>query len=132
MNFFCVKPSGDYEIVKIDDFHEKIMKIVKLTTNDMGYNLKIFESVYGYRLISKPDSNVLSKQKINIYYVIDALSFIKYQVYIKKDNIIWYKAEQCRPLPNTIFALMANLSLYENSIHNLNNIDYHILVEDYN
>ena len=129
MNFFCVKPSGDYEIVKIDDFHEKIMKIVKLATNDMGYNLKIFESVYGYRLISKPDSNVLSQQKINIYYVIDALSFIKYQVYFRKDKIVWYKAEQYRPLPNTIFGLMASISLYENSMHNL--IDYHILVEYY-
>ena len=132
MKFFCVKPSGDYEIVKIDDFHEKIMKIVKLATNDMDYNLKIFESVYGYSLISKPDSTVLPKQNLNIYYVIDVIYFIKYQVYIKKDEVIWYKAEQHRPLPNTIFALMANLSLYENSIHNLNNIEYHILVEDYN
>ena len=77
MNFFCVKPSGEYEIVKIDDFHEKIMEIVNLATNDMDYNLKIFESVYGYSLISKPDNNVLPKQNLNIY-VFDILSFKLY------------------------------------------------------
>ena len=42
MKFLCVKPSGGYEIVKIDDFHGKIMKIVNLATNDMEYNLKNF------------------------------------------------------------------------------------------
>ncbi len=42
MKFLCVKPSGNYEIVKIDDFHNFFMKIVNLATNDMEYNLKIF------------------------------------------------------------------------------------------
>ena len=53
-------------------------------------------------------------------------------MFIEIDKIVWHKHQQYRPLPNTSFALMANLSLYENSIHNLNNIEYHILVEDYN
>lgn len=129
MKFLCVKPSGNYEIVKFDDFHEKIMKIVKLTINDMEYNLKIFESEFGYRLISKPDNNILIKQILNIY-VFDVLSFTKYQVYSEiADKNVWYKIEQYRPLPNTIFALMvrlSNISLYENSMYN----QYHILVED--
>ena len=110
------------------------MKIVKLATNDMDYNLKIFESVYGYRLISKPDSNVLPKQNLNIY-VFDILSFKLYQVFIEIDKIVWHKHQQYRPLPNTSFALMANLSLYEKAMcNNPNYIDdnYHILVEDYN
>ena len=53
-------------------------------------------------------------------------------MYSDIDKIVWYKAEQYRPLPNTIFALMVSLSMYENSMCNLNNIEYHILVEDYN
>ena len=74
MKFFCVKPSGGYEIVKIDDFHGKIMKIVNLATNDMEYNLKIFESEFGYRLLS---IQVDSKEEQPVYvYVLDAFDIL--------------------------------------------------------
>ncbi len=53
-------------------------------------------------------------------------------MYSEIDKIVWHKAEQYHPLTSTIFALMVSLSMYENSMCNINTIDYHILVEDYN